>query len=83
MTFYCRALSALWSQASRSETVLSPPSVLLTAASNGAPEIYALFKRQATNKVYFEELASLYNMYKPNDVATLVKKMIMLLPRPE
>ncbi|KIM59003.1 hypothetical protein SCLCIDRAFT_27586 [Scleroderma citrinum Foug A] len=40
-------------------------SALLTAASNGDASIYALFGGQGTNKVYFDELQTLYNPYKP------------------
>ena len=40
-------------------------SALLTAASDGDASIYALFGGQGTNEVYFDELQTLYDSYKP------------------
>lgn len=43
----------------------APVSALLEAASKGNASIYALFGGQGTNEVYFDELQSLYDTYKP------------------
>ena len=37
----------------------------LTATSNSNASTYALFGGQGTNEVYFDELQTLYNLYKP------------------
>ena len=42
-----------------------PPSVLFSAAMDGDAPIYAVFGGQGTNKVYFDELQNLYNLYTP------------------
>ena len=42
-----------------------PPSALLSASSDGEASIYALFGGQGTNEVYFDELQTLYDTYKP------------------
>ncbi|KAF8843701.1 hypothetical protein BDN67DRAFT_963867 [Paxillus ammoniavirescens] len=42
-----------------------PASALLSAASEGEASIYALFGGQGTNEVYFDELQTLYDTYKP------------------
>ncbi|CUA68512.1 fatty acid synthase subunit beta, fungi type [Rhizoctonia solani] len=51
-----------------------PGSALLNAAALGKAEIYALFGGQGTNEVYFEELKSLYEIYKPY-VSEYIKEM--------
>ncbi|KAJ2985693.1 hypothetical protein NUW54_g10066 [Trametes sanguinea] len=43
----------------------SPSSALLSAATRGDASIYALFGGQGTNEVYFDELQTLYDIYKP------------------
>ncbi|KZT29627.1 fatty acid synthase [Neolentinus lepideus HHB14362 ss-1] len=40
-------------------------SALFAAAKEGRTSIYALFGGQGTNEVYFDELQSLYDLYKP------------------
>ncbi|KAG9315241.1 hypothetical protein JVU11DRAFT_4375 [Chiua virens] len=42
-----------------------PTSALLTASSEEEASIYALFGGQGTNEVYFDELQTLYDTYKP------------------
>jgi fatty acid synthase subunit alpha len=42
-----------------------PVPALLSAAAKGEASIFALFGRQGNNKVYFNELQSIYNIYKP------------------
>ena len=42
-----------------------PASALLTAASSGKASIFALFGSQGTNRVYFDELQNLYDIYTP------------------
>lgn len=42
-----------------------PESALLNAASSNKASIFALFGGQGTNEVYFDELQSLYDVYKP------------------
>ncbi|KAI0685962.1 fatty acid synthase [Cytidiella melzeri] len=41
------------------------PSALLQAAAHNQTSIYALFGGQGTNEVYFDELQTLYDVYKP------------------
>ncbi|KAH8100945.1 fatty acid synthase [Cristinia sonorae] len=43
----------------------APASALLTAATKGDASIYAIFGGQGTNEVYFDELQTLYDTYKP------------------
>ena len=43
----------------------APASALLEAAKDGQTSIYALFGGQGTNEVYFDELQTLYDVYKP------------------
>ena len=47
------------------EVPCPPLSALLTAATNSKASVYALFGGQGTNEVYFDELQSLYDIYKP------------------
>lgn len=42
-----------------------PTSALLSASSEAEASIYALFGGQGTNEVYFDELQTLYDTYKP------------------
>lgn len=64
LTSYFQALAAL--QALSVTTVSGgPESALLTAATIGKASIFALFGGQGTNEVYFDELQSLYDIYKP------------------
>lgn len=49
-----------------------PPSALLNAAASSHAFLYALFGGQGTNGIYFDELQSLYDVYKPY-VASFVK----------
>ncbi|OJT02257.1 Fatty acid synthase subunit alpha [Trametes pubescens] len=42
-----------------------PSSALLSAAKRGDASVYALFGGQGTNEVYFDELQTLYDIYKP------------------
>jgi fatty acid synthase subunit alpha, fungi type len=42
-----------------------PQSALLTAAASGKASVFAVFGGQGTNEVYFDELQTLYETYKP------------------
>jgi fatty acid synthase subunit alpha len=42
-----------------------PPSALLSTVAKGDASAFALFGGQGTNEVYFDELQSLYDIYKP------------------
>lgn len=42
-----------------------PVSAVLAAATKGEASLYALFGGQGTNEVYFDELQSLFDIYKP------------------
>lgn len=64
LTSYYKALASLESL-NVSDIPRGPRSALLTAAANGEASIYALFGGQGTNEVYFDELQSLYDIYKP------------------
>ncbi|RDX57079.1 fatty acid synthase [Lentinus brumalis] len=61
---YYQALAALEAK-SVSDIPRAPASALLSAASRGDASIYALFGGQGTNEVYFDELQTLYDIYKP------------------
>uniref|UniRef100_A0A0W0EUQ4 Putative fatty acid synthase n=1 Tax=Moniliophthora roreri TaxID=221103 RepID=A0A0W0EUQ4_MONRR len=64
LSSYFLALSAL--RTHNVEDIPSgPQSALLNAASSGSASLYALFGGQGTNEVYFDELQSLYDIYKP------------------
>ncbi|KAF9267936.1 fatty acid synthase [Marasmius fiardii PR-910] len=64
LSSYFLALSAL--QRHNAKDIPSGPhSALLDAASSGSASIYGLFGGQGTNEVYFDELQSLYDLYKP------------------
>ena len=43
----------------------APKSALISAARDGDASLYALFGGQGPNEVYFDELQSLYDIYKP------------------
>lgn len=64
----------------------NPESALLSAASSGRASIYALFGGQGTNEVYFDELQSLYDIYKPfvaSFIATLTNDILLPLATAE
>lgn len=62
---YFAALAALESRVAPSEVPRAPQSALLRAAKDGKASIYGLFGGQGTNEVYFDELKSLFDIYKP------------------
>ena len=64
LSSYFKATSALQAQGV-SDIPTSPNSALLSAAFSGKASIYALFGGQGTNEVYFDELQSLFDIYKP------------------
>ncbi|KAF5382044.1 hypothetical protein D9615_004428 [Tricholomella constricta] len=64
LSAYFRALSALQTQ-NVADIPAGPQSALLLAATSGKASIFALFGGQGTNEVYFDELQSLYDIYKP------------------
>ena len=60
----------------------TPVSALLKAAEKGDASIYALFGGQGTNEVYFDELQTLYDTYKPfvaPFIATLTTTILLPL----
>ncbi|KAF9485144.1 fatty acid synthetase alpha subunit [Pholiota conissans] len=61
---YFQAVAALRAQ-KVSSIPSQPESALLAAATSGKASVFALFGGQGTNEVYFDELQSLYNIYKP------------------
>ncbi|THV07258.1 fatty acid synthase [Dendrothele bispora CBS 962.96] len=64
LTAYYRALAYLRER--RVEDIPNgPQSALLASAASGEASIYALFGGQGTNEVYFDELKTLYNIYRP------------------
>ena len=71
LTDYFLALSTLEAHFSTDDVPRCPPSALLTATKDGKAGIYALFGGQGANEVYFDELKSLYDIYKPY-VASLI-----------
>jgi len=65
LTDYFFTLSTLEAHFSGDEVPRTPPSALLTAVKAGKAGIYALFGGQGANEVYFDELQTLYDIYKP------------------
>ncbi|KAF9467993.1 fatty acid synthase [Collybia nuda] len=59
---------------------VGPESALLSAATAGKATIFALFGGQGTNEVYFDELQSLYDVYKPfvTPFLTTISKEILV-----
>ncbi|KAG2076495.1 hypothetical protein BDR04DRAFT_694370 [Suillus decipiens] len=57
-----------------------PASALFTASDDTEASIYALFGGQGTNEVYFDELQSLYDIYKPyvSPIITSITNDILL-----
>ncbi|KAF8071859.1 fatty acid synthase [Lyophyllum atratum] len=64
LSAYFQAVAALQSQ-NVADIPTGPVSALLSAATSGKASIFALFGGQGTNEVYFDELQSLYDIYKP------------------
>ncbi|KAG5646963.1 hypothetical protein DXG03_001686 [Asterophora parasitica] len=64
LSAYFQAVAALQSQ-NVADIPIGPQSALLSAATSGDASIFALFGGQGTNEVYFDELQSLYDIYKP------------------
>ncbi|KIJ51487.1 hypothetical protein M422DRAFT_203704 [Sphaerobolus stellatus SS14] len=65
LTAYFAGLATLESLVPSADIPRAPSSALLAAVSESKASIYALFGGQGTNEVYFDELQSLYDIYKP------------------
>ena len=77
---YFSALAKLESLIEPSEIPRPSPSALLSAASQSKASVYALFGGQGTNEVYFDELQSLYDIYKPYVAPFLEDSTRVLVP---
>ena len=64
LSAYIKALASLRTNGV-SNVPSGPQSALFAAARAGNASIFALFGGQGTNEVYFDELQSLYDIYKP------------------
>jgi fatty acid synthase subunit alpha, fungi type len=64
LSSYFLALAALEDE-NGTDIPRAPASALLSAAAKGDASVFALFGGQGTNEVYFDELQSLYDIYKP------------------
>lgn len=62
---YFAALALLETRVAPSEVPRAPQSALLIAAKSGQASIYGLFGGQGANEVYFQELKTIYETYKP------------------
>lgn len=85
LSSYFQATAALQAQ-NVSDVPTSPQSALLSAAYSGKASIYALFGGQGTNEVYFDELQSLYDIYKPfvaSFIATITTDILVPLATEE
>ncbi|KAG6910835.1 hypothetical protein DXG01_007150 [Tephrocybe rancida] len=85
LTAYFKAIAALQSQ-NVADIPASPVSALLSAASSGKASVFALFGGQGTNEVYFDELQSLYDTYKPfvaSFLATVTNEVLVPLAEEE
>lgn len=80
LTAYFSALTTLESRVEPLEIPRPPPSALLTAVSQSKATVYALFGGQGTNEVYFDELQSLYDIYKPYVASLLTTARNVLVP---
>lgn len=70
LSSYFQALAAL--EDSKVNVIsTTPSSALLSAAEKGDASVFALFGGQGTNEVYFDELQSLCDIYKPYVTAFL------------
>ncbi|KAG8760688.1 3-oxoacyl-[acyl-carrier-protein] synthase, partial [Ceratobasidium sp. 423] len=81
LTSYFLAISALEAHVP-GQVPRQPQSALLDAAASGEAEIYGLFGGQGTNEVYFDELKSLYEIYKPyvyGYIATMTQDVLIPL----
>lgn len=81
LSSYFIALATLEDKLPAEEVPRSAPSALLSAAAKGEASIFGLFGGQGTNEVYFDELRSLYEIYKPY-VAPLISKVSKELLHP-
>ncbi|QRW18188.1 fatty acid synthase subunit beta [Rhizoctonia solani] len=77
LTSYFLAINALEVHDPR-HVPRQPRSALFEAAVLGKAEIYALFGGQGTNEVYFDELRSLYEIYRPPSIEYLASVPVSL-----
>ena len=85
LSAYFQAMATLQAQ-SAPDVPTSPQSALLSAANSGKASIYALFGGQGTNEVYFDELQSLYDIYKPfvaSFISTITNNVLVPLATEE
>jgi fatty acid synthase subunit alpha, fungi type len=85
LSAYFQAIAALQAQ-NVTNVPVNPRSALLSAAYSEKASIYALFGGQGTNEVYFDELQSLYDIYKPfvaSFIATLTTDILVPLATEE
>ena len=61
---YFKAIAALEAK-KVADIPRGPSGALLAAAKGGSASVYAIFGGQGTNEVYFDELQTLYDIYKP------------------
>jgi fatty acid synthase subunit alpha len=81
LSSYIQALAVLQSQ-KVTDIPTGPQSALLSDATSGVASIFAIFGGQGTNEVYFDELQSLYDIYKPfvaPFIATVTKDVLIPL----
>lgn len=84
LSAYFQAVAAL--QAQNASVPTNPQSALLPAAYSGSASVYALFGGQGTNEVYFDELQSLYDIYRPfviSFITTVTADILMPLAAKE
>ena len=65
LSAYFLGLHTLESNIDAEQVPRPKESALLTAALKGEASVYAIFGGQGTNEVYFDELQSLYDIYRP------------------
>ncbi|KAG8997734.1 3-oxoacyl-[acyl-carrier-protein] synthase [Tulasnella sp. JGI-2019a] len=65
LSSYFFSLSTLESHVEAANVPRAKQSALFDAAAKGTASVYAIFGGQGVNEIYFDELQSLYDIYKP------------------
>lgn len=80
LTSYFLGLSTLEASLPAADVPRPPSSALFAAAAKGDASVFAIFGGQGTNEVYFDELQSIYDIYKPyvSDLITKITQKLLI-----
>ncbi|KAG9047855.1 3-oxoacyl-[acyl-carrier-protein] synthase [Tulasnella sp. UAMH 9824] len=80
LTSYFLGLSTLEASLPAADVPRPPSAALFAAAAKGDASVFAIFGGQGTNEVYFDELQSLYDIYKPyvSDLITKITQELLI-----